>query len=131
MQPGRLALSPRPAIAPRSDHDYSKLTTFAELCEFGVVNPTDAEPLQPIVPLVHNRAVRLTTKRIEASTPLSLAEIRADKNHLRAEFAISTRRLEMTIEESNLFRSLVGCARSSALKSSVFSACRATTATIV
>jgi chromosome segregation ATPase len=51
------------------------------------------------VPLVHNRAVRLTTKRLEASTPLSMVEIRADKDHLRAEFAMSTRRLEMTIEE--------------------------------
>jgi uncharacterized surface anchored protein len=51
------------------------------------------------VPLVHNRAVRLTTKRLEASTPLSMVEIRADRDHLRAEFAISTRRLEMTIEE--------------------------------
>ena len=51
------------------------------------------------IPLVHNRAVRLTTKRLEASTPLSMVEIRADRDHLRAEFAISTRRLEMTIEE--------------------------------
>ena len=51
------------------------------------------------IPLVHNRAVRLTTKRLEASTQPSMVEIRADKDHLRAEFAISTRRLEMTIEE--------------------------------
>jgi chromosome segregation ATPase len=51
------------------------------------------------IPLVHNRAVRLTMKRLEASTPLSIVEIRADRDHLRAEFAISTRRLEMTIEE--------------------------------
>ena len=39
-----------------------------------------------ILPLVHNRAVRLTTKRIEAATPLSMAEIQADKDQLRAEF---------------------------------------------
>ena len=51
------------------------------------------------VPLVHNRAVRLTTKRLEASTPLSMVEIRADRDYLRAEFAVSTRRLEMTIEK--------------------------------
>jgi chromosome segregation ATPase len=43
--------------------------------------------------------VRLTTKRLEASTPLSIAEIRADKDQLRAEFAVSTRRLEMRIEK--------------------------------
>jgi chromosome segregation ATPase len=51
------------------------------------------------VPLVHNRAVRLTTHRLEAATPLSVAEIRADKDQLRAEFAMSTRRLEMSVEQ--------------------------------
>ena len=35
-----------------------------------------------IVPLVHNRAVRLTTRRLEAATPLSMAEIQADKDQL-------------------------------------------------
>ena len=34
------------------------------------------------VPLVHNRAVRLTMRRLEAATPLSIAEIRADKDQL-------------------------------------------------
>jgi chromosome segregation ATPase len=51
------------------------------------------------VPLVHNRAVRLTMSRLEAATPLSIAEIRADKDQLRAEFAMSTRRLEMSVEK--------------------------------
>ncbi len=50
------------------------------------------------IPLVHNRAVRLTMKRLEASTPLSISEIRAGKDQLRAEFAVSNRRLEMSIE---------------------------------
>ena len=50
------------------------------------------------VPLVHNRAVRLTMRRLEAATPLSIAEIRADKDQLRAEFAMSTRRLELSVE---------------------------------
>jgi chromosome segregation ATPase len=52
-----------------------------------------------IVPLVHNRAARLTTRRLEAATPLSIAEIQADKDQLRAEFAVSTRRLEMSVEQ--------------------------------
>jgi chromosome segregation ATPase len=52
-----------------------------------------------IVPLVHGRAVRLTMRRLEAATPLSLAEIQADKDQLRAEFAMSTRRLEMSVEQ--------------------------------
>src|SRR6202140_2542488 len=51
------------------------------------------------VPLVHNRAVRLTMRRLEAATPLSIAEIRADKDQLRAEFAMSTRRLEMSVAQ--------------------------------
>src|SRR6201993_3790575 len=51
------------------------------------------------VPLVHHRAVRLTMKRLEASTPLSIAEIRADKDQLRAEFAMTTRRLEMSVDK--------------------------------
>src|ERR1700748_929751 len=52
-----------------------------------------------IVPLVHNRAVRLTTRRLEAAAPLSMAEIQADKDQLRAEFAMSARRLEMNVEQ--------------------------------
>lgn len=51
------------------------------------------------IPLVHGRAVRLTLRRIEAATPLSMAEIQADKDQLRAEFAMSTRRLEMSVEQ--------------------------------
>src|SRR6188768_1153050 len=51
-----------------------------------------------IMPLVHGRAVRLTMRRLEAATPLSMAEIQADKDQLRAEFAMSTRRLEVSVE---------------------------------
>ena len=52
-----------------------------------------------VIPLVHGRAVRLTMRRLEAATPLSMAEIQADKDQLRAEFAMSTRRLEMSVEQ--------------------------------
>src|ERR1700759_3978377 len=52
-----------------------------------------------ILPLVHNRAVRLTARRLEAATPVSMAEIQADKDQLRAEFAMSTRRLEMSVDQ--------------------------------
>src|SRR6266700_985236 len=52
-----------------------------------------------IVPFVHARAVRLTMRRLEAATPLSMAEIQADKDQLRAEFAMSARRLEMSVEQ--------------------------------
>src|SRR5438270_13003473 len=51
------------------------------------------------IPMVHARAVRLTQRRLEAMTPMSMAEIHADKDQLRAEFAMSTRRLEMSVEQ--------------------------------
>jgi hypothetical protein len=52
-----------------------------------------------IIPLVHDRAVRLTAKKHLASTPLSVEEMQAEKDLLRAEFAMSNRRLELTVEE--------------------------------
>ena len=52
-----------------------------------------------IMPAVWRRAVRLTKKRIEAATPITMAEFRADKDQLRAEFALSTRRLEMNVDQ--------------------------------
>lgn len=52
-----------------------------------------------VAPAIWRRAVRLTRKRIEASVPLSLNEIQADKDRMRAEFAMSTRRLEMSIQQ--------------------------------
>jgi chromosome segregation ATPase len=51
------------------------------------------------VPVVHHRAVRLTKRRLEAAAPLSIAETRADKDQLRAQFAMSIRRLETTVEQ--------------------------------
>ena len=51
-----------------------------------------------VIPLVHARAVRLTLRRLEALTPISRAEIQADKDQLRAEFAMLVSRLELKIE---------------------------------
>ena len=51
------------------------------------------------VPLVHGRAVRLTVRRLEATLPLQMSEIQADKDFLRAEFAMATRRLEIMIDQ--------------------------------
>jgi chromosome segregation ATPase len=48
---------------------------------------------------VWHRAVRLTTRRIEGAIPVSMVEIQADKDQLRAEFAMSTRRLENSVEQ--------------------------------
>jgi hypothetical protein len=52
-----------------------------------------------IVPLVHNRAVRLTVRQLERRLPQSIAEIQVDKDLLRAEFAMSARRFEIIIEQ--------------------------------
>ncbi|QDZ00725.1 hypothetical protein FQ775_10190 [Nitratireductor mangrovi] len=51
-----------------------------------------------IAPALWRRAVALTRRRIEAAVPMSLGEIEADKDRMRAEFAMSTRRLEMSIQ---------------------------------
>ena len=51
-----------------------------------------------VAPAVWRRAVALTRKRVEASVPLTLAEIQADKDRIRAEYAMSTRRLEMSVK---------------------------------
>ena len=50
------------------------------------------------VPLVHERAVRLTARKFLAATPLSYAEMQAQKDLLRAEFAMSMRRVELSAE---------------------------------
>jgi len=52
-----------------------------------------------LAPLVHARAVRLTTRRLLAAAPMTMAELQADKDRLRAEFAMVTRRLEIGVEE--------------------------------
>ncbi len=51
-------------------------------------------------PLYRRRVARLTTDALKRSMPLTEAEIRADKDRLRAEYAIRIHKLEMTVEES-------------------------------
>ena len=52
-----------------------------------------------VIPLVHQRAIRLTMRRIESSLPIGMAEIQAEKDGLRADFAIAMRRLEIANEQ--------------------------------
>lgn len=52
-----------------------------------------------LAPPLWRYAVRLTTKRIQSRSPLTMAEIQADRDQLRAEYALSTRKLELTVEE--------------------------------
>ncbi len=50
-----------------------------------------------VAPAVWRRAVRLTRRRVEASVPLTLSEIQADKDSMRAGFAMAVRKLEMDV----------------------------------
>jgi chromosome segregation ATPase len=52
-------------------------------------------------PALWRRAVNLTRRRIESSIPLTLSEIQADKDAMRADFAMATRRLEMKLKSAN------------------------------
>ena len=47
-----------------------------------------------------NRAVKLTTRKLEATMPMSLNDIQADKDQLRAEFAIELRKVEVALEKA-------------------------------
>jgi hypothetical protein len=49
-----------------------------------------------------SRAVRLTTTRIKQSMPVSEAEIKADRDKLRAEYAIKVHKLETQLEQAKL-----------------------------
>jgi chromosome segregation ATPase len=50
------------------------------------------------------RAVRLTTARIKQSMPVSEPEIKADRDRLRAEYAIRVHKLETQLEQARLQR---------------------------
>src|SRR5258708_19814151 len=52
-----------------------------------------------LISSVHHRAVRLTQRRLQDAMPVSVTEIQADRDKLRAKFAMSARRLEMTVEQ--------------------------------
>ena len=51
-----------------------------------------------------SRAVRLTTQRLKRSLPVSEAEIRADRDRLRAEHAVRVHKLEARVEQVSLER---------------------------
>src|SRR5215468_11266598 len=51
-----------------------------------------------------SRAVRLTTARIKQSMPVSEPEMRADRDRLRAEYAIKVHKLEMHLDQAKLER---------------------------
>ena len=52
-----------------------------------------------VIPSIQHRTVRLTMRRMENSIPQSVEEMQAHNDLLRAEFALSTRRLEIGVEQ--------------------------------
>ena len=55
-----------------------------------------------IAPAFWARAVRLTSNRIKDAMPLSEIEIRADKDRIRAEYAIKVHKLESLVDQVRL-----------------------------
>lgn len=53
-------------------------------------------------PMYRRRAARLATDELKRAMPLTIAEIKADKDRLRAEFAITIHKLESKIEQAGL-----------------------------
>jgi hypothetical protein len=53
-----------------------------------------------LTPLIHERAVRLTVRRLSAKRPRSVIDRRAHEDQLRAQFAVSILRLETAIGET-------------------------------
>ncbi|MET0527413.1 MAG: hypothetical protein ABW003_03550 [Microvirga sp.] len=53
-----------------------------------------------IIPAINARAERLARRRAEALFPMSISELSAEKDHLRAEFAVLQRRIERKAEEA-------------------------------
>lgn len=55
-----------------------------------------------VVPAYRRRIVKLTTNRIKQAIPLTEAEIRADKDRLRADYAIAIHELNSTLDSRQL-----------------------------
>ncbi|NIX76150.1 hypothetical protein [Microvirga terricola] len=53
-----------------------------------------------VIPAINARAERLARRRAEALFPLSISEMTAEKDHLRAEFAVLQRRIERKAEKA-------------------------------
>lgn len=53
-----------------------------------------------IIPAINSRAERLARRRAETLFPLSISELTAEKDHLRAEFAVLQRRIERKAEKA-------------------------------
>jgi len=54
-----------------------------------------------VSPLLHRRTIRLTERRMRAELPQSIEEIRADRDSIRADYAMRVRQLEIKLDKLN------------------------------
>jgi len=83
----------------RSLDEISALLAIEPMMYFGIGFLACTLFAIAIIPLVHNRAARLATRRVISSMPQSLIELMAEKDSTRAIFAVAVRKLESKIEE--------------------------------
>jgi lipopolysaccharide export LptBFGC system permease protein LptF len=83
----------------RSLDEISALLAIEPMMYFGIGFLASTLIAIAIIPLVHNRAARLATRRVTSLMPQSLTEIVTEKDSMRAKFAVAVRRLEIRIEE--------------------------------
>ncbi len=83
----------------RSLDEISALLAIEPMMYFGIGFLASTLIAIAIIPLVHNRAARLATRRVMSLMPQSLTEIVTEKDSMRAKFAVAVRRLEIRIEE--------------------------------
>ena len=77
---------------------FGNLITVEIAMIFGLGFLSAALAAIPFISAIHQRAVRLTKRRLDASVPLSVKEMQAEKDLLRGKFAAATVELEGSIE---------------------------------
>lgn len=92
---------PPDLVARRSDHERKHYNLIQSILLFTLGFLSAGVLALMIAPTIWRRAVNLTRKRVESSIPLTLSEIQAEKDALRAEFAMSIRRVEKKLKAAS------------------------------
>jgi hypothetical protein len=88
------------AVAPPRPQMLSLITLSIEpAMYFGIGFLLAGLMVLPLLGVAHRRAERLTTQRLNMLLPTSVRELAAEKDLLRAEFAVSTQRLAGAVDD--------------------------------